>query len=248
MLKNILSALFCIVLLNACKHEVPHGNMPTGYIALTFDDSDVKGWYTHLALLDSLGIKATFYISNYNSLSKEEINKLHQIENRGHEIAFHTTNHANLEKTTRQKGIQYTINVEIKEGLEQMKRDGFNPVNFAYPYGSHNQQLHSNLLPFFKSLRRVSNKNNYRNCLVTKKGSNQVFFGCPVDQNSFITDQQIKSLIRNAAEKKLCAFLYAHEIENPAYPYSIPVSRLSMIAATAKQDNVQFITVKELTE
>ncbi len=248
MLKNILSAVLCVALLTGCKHEVPAGNMPTGYIALTFDDSDADGWYKYLPLLDSLGIKATFYISNYSRLTKEQIYKLHKIENKGHEIAFHSSTHPDFVKTSRVKGLDHIINFEIKEGLEKMRRDGFNPVNFAYPYGRHTQQLHGNLLPFFKSLRVTSNKKNYLNCLVQKKGRNQILYGCPVDQNSFINDQQIKSLIRNAAEKKLCALLYAHEIERTSYPYHISTKRIRMIATAAKEDNVRFVTVKEITE
>jgi peptidoglycan-N-acetylglucosamine deacetylase len=246
--KLIFSAALCLLLLNACKPDIPKGELAVGYIALTFDDSDVDGWYKQLSLFDSLGIKATFYVSNYGRFSKEQVNKLHEIEGRGHEIAFHSSTHPNLEKLSKQKGIDYVIETEIVRGIEKMKQDGFNPVNFAYPYGRSTQELHNRLYPFFNSLRIVGNKNNYTRCLVPKQASGQVLYGCPVDQNSFIKDLQIKALIRNAAEKKLCAVLYGHEIGNDNYAYSLPLNRLKMIAEAAKQDHVKFITVREITK
>jgi peptidoglycan-N-acetylglucosamine deacetylase len=233
-------------MLLACKPDIPQGTLPNGYIALTFDDSDVDGWHRQLPLFDSLGITATFYVSNYARMSKEQVHKLHEIENKGHEIAFHSATHPNLEKLVQQKGIDYTVETEIVQGLAKMKEDGFTPISFAYPYGRNTQELHNRLYPFFTSLRIVGNKNNYTRCLVPKQASGQVFYGCPIDQNSFIKDQQIKALIRNAAEKKLCAVLYGHEIGNNSYAYSLPLNRLYMIAAEARQNNVQFITVKEL--
>src|SRR5437762_12914955 len=81
----------------SCSKNSVDLSAPPG-IALTFDDNSVDNWYRYADLFDSLGVKATFYISNFNKLSQVQIAKLHDLQNRGHEIAFHSTTHPNFVK------------------------------------------------------------------------------------------------------------------------------------------------------
>ena len=117
-----------------------------GGIALTFDDNYIDNWYPNLDLFDSLGVKATFYISNYNKLTVAQKNKLREIRDHGHEIAFHSTNHVNFLKCADSSGVEKMIRVEISHGLRLMNNDGFYPTTFAYPYGKHNDMLDKLLL------------------------------------------------------------------------------------------------------
>ena len=78
--------LLSLVIFSACHKEAPQGNLVEGQVALTFDDASVENWYNNLALLDSLNIKATFYISHYHTFGKQQKAWLKEIEKRGHEI------------------------------------------------------------------------------------------------------------------------------------------------------------------
>ena len=78
------------------KQDVTASTNERGGLALTFDDYNIDNWYTYIDLLDSFNVKATFYVSNYNKLNVHQKAKLHEIQNRGHEIAFHSTNHVNF--------------------------------------------------------------------------------------------------------------------------------------------------------
>ena len=100
MKKTILPTLLILFLANEnidCKkYEKRAGSIAKGGIMLSFDDNRINNWYKNLNLLDSLQLKATFYLSSYNKLNAAQKEKLHAIENRGHEIGYHTLNHPNM--------------------------------------------------------------------------------------------------------------------------------------------------------
>jgi len=149
----------CITI--SCGKEIPKGRIPNGYIAITFDDASINNWYSNLALMDSLDIKATFYISQYHTLKSEEKKKLFEIQNHGHEIAYHTSNHQDLKILMNSPSGWDKVNREICEDMEMMKRDGFDVTNFAFPYGSHDTELDRRILKKFKTVRALSNRTNY---------------------------------------------------------------------------------------
>ncbi|MBX9784534.1 MAG: hypothetical protein K2X48_14690 [Chitinophagaceae bacterium] len=103
------------------------------------------------------------------------------------------------------------------------------------------------LMPYFKSLRATTGKNNPNSCFAPNKGKDQIFRALPVDMNSWATNNTIEDHIRNAAEKHDCVFLYAHEINNPLYKYNISRDRLIFIAQMAKKYNLDFVTTSEMT-
>jgi len=139
LLKLVCFALFAITLIigPGCKKYVRHGELEGGLV-LTFDDNYVDDWYKYLPLLDSFGVKATFYVSHYPLLSIRQKSRLKIIQQHGHEIGFHTTHHANLVNMIKNKTLQEVMQKEVKEGLDSMRKDGFYPKNFAYPFGQHN--------------------------------------------------------------------------------------------------------------
>src|ERR1700709_571560 len=119
-MKRLFFALFVIFFATSCTKYTRTGSMPKAGLALTFDDYSVDNWYSYLDLLDSFHVKATFYISNYNKLTAVQKQKLHEIENRGHEIGYHTTNHPDLTKYVQQNGLQKLMKNEITDGLAMM--------------------------------------------------------------------------------------------------------------------------------
>ena len=234
---------------NGCKkQDVPVGVIPPdGLIALSFDDAYVDNWYAHLSLLDSLGIKATFYISSYHTLNNVQKQKLRTIEAHGNEIAYHTTNHSNLLKQYGKSSMRYVLDTEIKPDLRLMNNDGFNPENFAYPYGQHDPYLDRQLLIYFKSLRAVCNPKNYDKSLVKQSKEGQVFYSPRIDASSKITDEQIKNLLELARNNHNCVMLYAHEINSPRSNYQVTIERLKYLSMLAKTYNLQFVRVAEMT-
>lgn len=243
---TLIACLVVTIIFSACSKSIPDGKMPDGEVALTFDDSAVDNWFTYMPVLDSLNIKATFYVSNYHKLTQKQKDELHIMAAHGHEIAYHTTNHPDLVKALQKKGMAALITEEIEKDLPLMRKDGFNIVNFAFPFGSHNAQLDAAFLRTFKSIRAVTNSQNYHKSLVKQSGEKQLFYGASVDVSSKLNDGAIINLLNDAHTHNDCVVLLSHEINTPNYKYSVPLTRLRLIAAEAQRRNLKFVTVRQI--
>jgi len=234
------------LLFTACNKEIPRGKLPNGQIALTFDDASVDNWYQHLGLLDSLHIKATFYVSEYHTFNAVQKAKLKEINDRGHEIAYHTASHADLVKAVAKNGIAQTEAVEINSDLRLMQADGYTITDFAYPYGSHSSQLNACLLRKFKSVRALSNKQNYYKSLVKESGERKVLYGANVDNNSRLREDGIRSLMEKAKEHNDCLVAVAHQINVPFLALQISRQRLIAMSQYAAELNLEFVTINQI--
>lgn len=240
--------LLSLVVFSACRKETLQGNLIEGQVAITFDDATVENWYKHLGLLDSLNIKATFYISHYHTLSQQQKAWLKQIEKRGHEIAYHTTNHADLAKEVAKNGLAATEEKEIKRDLRLMQDDGYIVTNFAYPFGSYTSQLNNSLLRTFKSVRCLSNQQNYNKSLVKEAGEGKVYYGAGIDNSSRLKEDKIVSLLDHARAYHDCLILAGHQIANPAVKLQVNRDRLIQLSQWAAERNLRFVTVNEVAK
>lgn len=243
----LLLAIFFIGF-SSCRKAVPEGDLEQGQIALTFDDNSIENWQRHLSLLDSLNIKATFYVSHYHTFNKQQKTWLKEIEAHGHEIAFHTATHPDLAKEVVKNGLAATEEKEIKTDLRLMQADGYHPTDFAYPFGSHTSQLNTCLLRTFKSVRALSNQQNYNLSLVKEAGEGKVLYGANVDNNSRLKEDGILSLMDKAREHHDCLVIVAHQIAVPNVQLKITRERLQYIARLAEERNLRFIRVDEIVK
>ena len=244
---SLLLAFVSVVCFLSCNKDL-HGHLPSGKLAITFDDASVDNWYRNLDLLDTLKIKATFYISTYHTLSAEQRQKLKEIERRGHEIAYHTASHADLVKEVQRNGMAQTEAREINSDLLLMKADGYDITNFAYPYGSHSTQLDKCLLRKFKSVRALSNHQNYDKSLVKETGDWKVLYGANIDNNSRLKEDKLLALLDKAREHNDCLVLVAHQINNPELRLQISAERLALISKAAADRNVEFVTINQIAK
>jgi len=243
---TILLLAVLLIAFASCRKGVPEGELAQGQIALTFDDNSIENWYKQLSLLDSLNIKATFYISHYHTFNKQQKTWLKEIEKRGHEIAFHTATHPDLPKEVAKRGMAATEEKEIKKDLKLMQADGYYPTDFAYPFGSHTSQLNTCLLRTFKSVRALSNQQNYNLSLVKESGEGKVLYGANIDNNSRLKEDGIASLMDKAREHRDCLVMVAHQIN--VGKLQISRERLLYIARLAKEKSLRFVTVNEIVK
>ena len=234
------------VLFAGCNKSVPQGKLPSGQVAITFDDATVDNWYQHLDFLDSLHIKATFYVSAYHTLDTAQKKKLKEIEHRGHEIAYHTATHADLVKEVARRGMAKMEEREIDTDLALMRRDGYTINNFAYPYGSHSSQINTCLLRKFKSVRALSNRQNYNKSLVKEAGEWKVLYGANIDNNAHLKEDGIFNLMDKARDHHDCLVLVAHQIDNPSIKLQISRERLRLISRAAADRNLAFVTINQI--
>lgn len=230
----------------SCRKTDKLGVMREPGIALTFDDDYVDNWYKYLPLLDSLKVKATFYISNYHRLTNLQVRKLKTIEAHGNEIGYHTTNHIDIPKYVDEYGGSQLFNNEINPDLVKMRQDGFNPVVFAYPYGSHTSGTNTLLLPWFKSLRALNGTPNLSKSLTTT-GSETVLYAMETDNSGNRKEWMYDELLNSAKENNNCFVMVGHRIEEGDTKLKVPLARLLHIIGKAKELNMRFYTVSEIS-
>jgi peptidoglycan/xylan/chitin deacetylase (PgdA/CDA1 family) len=242
------AALIIFSFFSGCKKFAKPGHMDEPGIVLTFDDDRVDNWYTYLPLLDSSGVRATFYICKYNRFTPEQKIKLAAIKNRGHEIAFHSTNHYNMEDYVyKQKHtIDELMRCEVEAGLGLMNRDGYYPTTFAYPYGAHNGLLDKLLKRYFKSVRALNGTQDFSKSIVPTH-KNDVLYGLGIDKSSKRSDGDIINLLQSAKNNKSCAVFVAHDI-NTANRFSVSLERLKKIIAFVKANNLKYYTAAEISD
>ena len=78
--KNILYLIF-LILFSTCESKK---TVRQAGLALSFDDRFVKEWTQLRPLLKKYNVKATFYITQPDSLSDEEVLMLHEQIGRAH--------------------------------------------------------------------------------------------------------------------------------------------------------------------
>ena len=245
-LKFLIFSIAIFTLFQGCTKMAVTGNLQKSGIAFTFDDYSVAEWYRCLPLFDSFNVKATFYISNYNKLKREDIDKLRAIKKRGHEIAFHTTNHFNMIKYLNNKGMDQLIQNEIIAGLSKLNADGFYPTTFAYPYGHHNLALDNTLLKYFKSVRALNGTNNFAKSLTTTT-NNTILYGLGIDESSKRPMSTIFQLVDNANDDNNCLVLVSHHTDLQGTKFITTQKTLREIIKKAVSLKMHFYTVSEIS-
>ena len=129
------------------------GSGPDRGLALSFDDRDIAGWHGLLPMFARYRARVTFFISQFHALTAEELDLLHAIADAGHSIDYHSTNHLNAQTFSQAKGIEAYLADEVMPDLAAMRVNGFDPLVFAYPFGSRNAELDAALAPHFRFLR-----------------------------------------------------------------------------------------------
>ncbi len=103
----------------------------SGRICLTFDDMFVDHWVAALPLLQDFEASVTFCVCKLHTLDADAIAGLHQLQDAGHEIAFHTRNHHNAATFIEQHGIDAWAAQELDHGIAEHRAAGFPATSFA---------------------------------------------------------------------------------------------------------------------
>jgi len=82
----------CIVLHVAAQNSTPWNNKKAA-VVLTYDDAIDQHLDNAIPVLDSLGLKASFYITGYSLSVRTRMNEWKQLAAHGHELGNHTLYH-----------------------------------------------------------------------------------------------------------------------------------------------------------
>ena len=199
------------------------GQFTEGMVSLTFDDSWLSQYTNALPILQTAGLKGTFYLTTQPV--KEGWDdfmipaNIQDIAQKGHEIAGHTVTHADLTTLSNAK-----INQEIKNSKTYLQNlTGQTVVSLAYPYGSVSTKV-KNLTKNagYTSARGVD----YETLNISTTDKYDLKSQCIETSDSIVS---IKAQIDAAKANKQWYVLCIHEVKDGGDQYSTTPARFQEI-------------------
>ncbi len=193
-------------------------------IALSFDDAFIDEWYDVSLLLDGYGAVATFFVVRFDKLGADELDKLRDMEARGHEIGCHSFRHEPSGRYDRKHGVQAWLDDDILPAIDAMEAEGFRPLTFSFPHGEYTDATGEAALEYFQHIRG----SHFIGPLPSVKSQDKVFipaqelprrpFSCSfaIDKRYGITEQRLKGAMERALENNEVLAMYGHQpLEEP---------------------------------
>ncbi len=118
-------------------------------LSMTFDDHFVDNWTAARSVFDAYNARVTFCICRLHRLNEDQIRKLHQLQDEGHEIGYHTRSHPLLTTYLETHGLQSWCKQELDRGIAEHHAAGFPARSFASPHHLTTPQTRSETIKRF---------------------------------------------------------------------------------------------------
>ncbi len=179
----------------------------SGGVAITFDDAFVGEWHSIKGLLKAYAAKATFFVSHFDQLTDDSIEKLRVLQNEGHEIGYHGLRHLNAVNFVKETSLDNYLVTEIIPGMNIMAEHGFVPTSFSYPYGAHTREIDEALLKCFKHIRGTAFTDKHKRMvnldhIYYKKRHAGMLYGAGVDNIYRIVSKIYKKALEGRWKRK----------------------------------------------
>ena len=204
-------------------------------VLLAFDDYSTDSWEKYFGLFEEYDAKVTFFVS-----ITKPTDFCYRAREKGHEIAFHTAGHVDLASASEDVVYEQAI-----APIEVFREEGIELSTFAYPYGSHDDQLDQRLLEHYKVLRgayalEIYNKHMLREGYVESYSLDNINHESQEEYEKFVTE-----ILNDLQEGKgnVISF-YSHAIG--AGDWSISEERLRFFLEKARELGLQFYTYQYL--
>ncbi|WMJ73692.1 polysaccharide deacetylase family protein [Cytophagaceae bacterium ABcell3] len=251
-MRHGITSLLCLIVLFLCNCNKHQTDRQPG-VCISFDDRFVDEWYEIKDLLDTYDAKVTFFVTQFDSLSPSEIDKLKALQDAGHEIASHGALHVISEHYIKEHSYKKYLDDEINHNIATMEKHGFPPKTFAYPYGAKYWFTDYLLKNRFNLLRGVASHNKEKDLSAVSKAyyrfeGNRVLDALGIDHlNNIPKDMMSKALQRAAAHHEVL-LLFGHKpTHNPSSDsYEVDIEFLTFILKEAQQKGLKFYRFNEL--
>ncbi|MGQ7944564.1 polysaccharide deacetylase family protein [Flavobacterium sp. WC2509] len=216
-------------------------------VVITFDDDYVDQWYEVDKILKPYDWKATFFISKFDQLTAEQIQKLKDFKKEGYEIGAHGLNHLNAPKYIYENGTDEYVNREITPMLTLMDKNDLSPTSFAYPYGARDSATDNTLLNKFQIIRGTTYDDLSPEKYKYYYNNNRLVFGLGLDQNYSHYTNYYLSLLEYAKNNNKIVVFYAHKpVMNVQNDYETEYKRLIDICEYVHKNKMKFYKISEL--
>ncbi len=239
--------LFLFVFFSCTKHVSKEAG-----VCISFDDRSISEWYSLRTLFEKYHVKATFFITQPDSLSQEDIIHLKELELDGHEIAFHGNFHFMSEEYIKKHSYYEYWQNEIVSGMKKMKQLGFTCKTFAYPYGSKYWFTDFLLLRKFEKTRGICPLLKNQNIRDIDSyyffDNDQTLSALSFDQENNVSIEKIEQGLSFAKDSNAVFLLYGHIPSKDSLPkgYSFSILKFEKILKKAQELELKFYTFKEL--
>jgi peptidoglycan/xylan/chitin deacetylase (PgdA/CDA1 family) len=153
LLASVISTLFAVI------SGPARADSASGMVSFTFDDGKSSQYTYARPILDSAGIKATFFlIGDAFTWGPTNMNptQARALADDGHELGNHTMNHPNMIGMPTDQ-----IRAEFTNAQNAIRNaTGVTPTNCAYPYGATNTTIETIAAEIFTSCRGVGGGQN----------------------------------------------------------------------------------------
>lgn len=258
-MQKILFLLLLMLLLLACERKKP---AQQAGIAVSFDDRFVKEWYKLRPLLKKYNAKCTFYLTQPDSLSEQEVKLLHELQKEGNEIGCHGAMHVRSMYYIWDFSLDEYMKNEIFSALNTMKKQGFFPKTFAHPGGSQTWYSDRELLKYFTLLRDVSMKTrtlwdfdytheieDIDEIFYQNDGSRKVN-ALLIDTSAKLSIEDIKKGLKRASNEGSIMMMFGHKpltkTTQKVDEYGFDIEFLEQILSESAKLNLKTYTMQEL--
>jgi peptidoglycan/xylan/chitin deacetylase (PgdA/CDA1 family) len=248
MAKGLLYTLFVLTLISCKPKEVRQPG-----ICISFDDRSIEEWYNLKGLLKKYNSRVTFFVTQFNSLDSTEIEMLRELENEGHEVGSHGALHVLSEYYIKEHSYNEYIENEIEASISAMRKSGFKPRAFSYPYGAKYWFTDMILLRKFEVLRGVEPINNEKDLTLIDDiyysyDGDRTLSSIGIDKNNGLTREMLSKAINRALNNKEVLMLYGHSpiTESDSEGYNFDLNELEYILNEAQKLNLKFIRYQDL--
>ncbi|MFA6245116.1 MAG: exo-alpha-sialidase [Candidatus Hydrogenedentales bacterium] len=250
-----------IVFETLAMREVVEGDGPAALVepgvALTFDDTHVAEWVAAIPLFEQYGAHATFFVSNFDKLTEEQIAGLHRLKDAEHAIGCHGLRHRKAAEYARESSAEQYVADEVTPAVNLMVNAGLRPTAFAYPSSNNDAATDQALLRVFRHLRSgasLAEGQRLADCdalftPVAAVSGRGCLNGRSIDSagESGAGDKlvQIREAFARAKERGEAVVLYAHKIGTEP-GHHITLQGLEQVLKDARELGLKFYTFDEL--
>ncbi|NJS41356.1 polysaccharide deacetylase family protein [Candidatus Gracilibacteria bacterium] len=217
----------------------PSGDFDRALVSIDFDDGWTSAYTKGFSVLDEFGYKGTAGITTNYVRDQSIYNGTYMtpdmvldLNNRGHSIASHTLDHANL--TTLSAGEVDRQLRESKEYLENLLGESVN--YFITPYCSINSSITNIAKTYYPT--GIRNCDSYYNTASNFDQYNVKSF--PIFKTT--TNQEIADALDTAKNNKQWLVLMYHEVNNSGNQYAVTQSKLREQMQLIKDRNLNVVT------
>ena len=212
-------------------------------ILLSFDDDYWQAWHQHFDLFDRHGARVTLFVQGsleQGIYGSEIADFSFEALRRGHDLGFHTINHYDLRRVSRE-----TFYAETIEPIAAFSRAGIAFSSFAFPFGFSEPWMHEALTPFFPFIRGFGRNIRF---LDTRAISSGYFVSTAIDnimfpnENNFRNDIRLILLAAKFTGNTIVPFT-THDIADTVQ-WGITPGRLEFLLGTARELRLNFYTYR----